>query len=132
MPSLTPSVLDTLENHDGQHDEEADAHNDGGEGEEVGVDIEGRIIGDPDDVLLAPGVVGVVLQQPGSVCVADEDAGDDVIAVPAHGDQLVTLVHDGCAVVGLHRGLHLVLEGALLLPLAGVRPPDITDGRLLY
>ena len=104
------------------------------EGEEVGVDIEGRIIGDPDDVLLAPGVVGVVLQQPGSVRVADEDAGDDVIAVPAHGDQLVTLVvvHDGRAVVGLHRGLHLVLEGALLLPLAGVRPPDITDGRLLY
>ena len=43
VPSLPPAVLDTLEDHDAQHDDEADADNNG-EGQEVGVDVKGLIV----------------------------------------------------------------------------------------
>ena len=43
VPSLPPAVLDTLEDHDSQHDDEADADDDG-KGKEVGVDVKGLVV----------------------------------------------------------------------------------------
>ena len=43
VPSLPPAVLDALEDHDPQHDDEADADDDG-KGKEVGVDVKGLVV----------------------------------------------------------------------------------------
>ena len=81
---LPAAVLDTLEDHDAQHDDETDAHDDG-EGQEVGVDIEGLVVRDPDDEGALALLEGVVLHQLLAVSVAQEDRGDDVIPVSAWG-----------------------------------------------
>ena len=43
VPPLSPAVLDALEDHDAEHDDEADAHDDG-EGKEVGVDVKRLVV----------------------------------------------------------------------------------------
>ena len=131
MSPLPSSVLDAFEYHDGQHDQETDPDHDG-KGEEVGVDVEGGVISEPDHELLPPRVVGVVPDEAGGVSVADEHAGYNIVTSPAHGDEVITLVviNDGSTVICPHGILHFVLKCALSLLGHRLRPPEKeTDGR---
>ena len=83
MPPLSPAVLDALEDHDAEHDDEADAHDDG-EGKEVGVDVKRLVVCQSDHESPSSLLICVMGHQLGPISVANEYRGDHVIPVPSY------------------------------------------------
>ena len=80
VPSLSPAVLDALEDHDAEHDDEADA-NDDGKGEEVGVDIKGLVVSQSHHKSSTARFISVVVHHFFPISVTNKYRWDHIVSI---------------------------------------------------